>query len=501
MVLRAVKPVKRADFLRVSPPSAHVLRRELQRPLHAGVVQHPEHRLARKTFPDKRHERAKTGEVHAGIGSRGVDQAVGNLVACVEDGLDHRAVCRHVRHKHGDVGKRTVPPRPITAPFRLPDGAENRVVRHLDLAADAGRADDLDGRVLRLHRADISGPFPNRCLDPLQHGGSRALRVLGDVPPFEFNGVLVAPVLLLEIDQEAQRLSPGDAPFTEEFVFDAIDIRVGVLCRTKPLQHLLLFVRLHISPVFEANVVVIDNDIVRLRQPVEDLRLKRRKRREPENVDRTPRSACQPLARPFEKLAQGEVVPTRRKHALLAKELLGERRLRDFGRFLDGRGPSLVKPLLDNLLAMDFVLVHEIGKFYGKLPGHPGLAARIYLERATIAFRHVSPERSEFVVIVLQQYRHDGVRVCVHRQKLQTALAAHTLAQQSQEPLFDERELHPHAKRRRIRKHTNLQPLGDVGVGHNHLRELERIDFRPLRQQTPLQIRRQVLNPVAVVDS
>ena len=105
---------------------------------------------------------------------------------------------------------------------------------------------------------------------------------------------------------------------------------------------------------------------------------------------------------PFRKAGAGRVVTTRREHALLAKEPPGERRLRDFGWFLDGRGPSLVKPLLDNLLAMNFVLVHEIGKFYGKLPGHPGLAARVYPERTVLAFRHISPERSEFFVIVLQ---------------------------------------------------------------------------------------------------
>ena len=349
----------------------------------------------------------------------------------------------------------------------------------------------------------------DRPLNLFQHAFANGLVVFARIylVPLEVHRLLRRAVRLLEIDQEAKRLASGNAPFAEKFVLYLVDIRVGDLRRAKTLEHLLfpaflLFVRFNIAPVLEADVVVKDDDIVRLRQPVENPRLKRRKRRKPEDVDRAANGAWPSLAHLFEKLAQGEFVPRRGEHPFLAKEFPGKCRLGNRRGILDVGSQSFIKPGPNNLFAVDFILVHQVGKLHGKLPRHPRLAARIDLERPGISFGNVAAERCQLFIIVLQQNRHYGVRVCVVREKLRTLLPSGAFAQQTEQPLFDERELQPHAKLRRIREHLYLQPFGDVGVRHHHLRELERIGIRPaaLLEQPFFQVLRQILDPATIKD-
>ena len=150
---------------------------------------------------------------------------------------------------------------------------------------------------------------------------------------------------------------------------------------------------------------------------------------------------------------------------------------------------------------MHLVLVHEVRKLYGKLPGHARLAPGIDNERTAVTLGNIAPKRREPGVIILQQNRHDAVRVGMHRQKLRTVFQLKALCQHFVKALLDKRELDSHAKRWFVCELPYLQPLGDVRVRHDHLRELEGIVLRlPLCQQVPLQLLCQLLDPVAVVD-
>ena len=270
-----LEPIERADRLGELAPLDDVLARKSQRALHARILQHVEEPLAVQPPASELDQGEEPAKVIAVVAGGRVEKAVRDLATRIKDGLDHRTVRLHIRHDHGDVRERTVHPRAIPLHVHWAcNASEYRIVHHLDLAAHAGRTDNLNRRILSALR-DLARSAPDGFL---HFPENRPRRRPFSVKRFPIESDSLGNTRrLLEIHEQTQRLPSRNAQRLEKLVLARFSIFffwiIAALAPHAEQRLAFLVLRLDIAPELAAGIAVKHHDIVLLRQPNQNLRL------------------------------------------------------------------------------------------------------------------------------------------------------------------------------------------------------------------------------------